>query len=248
MTTRIRALAGGSALAAGLWFLTAALAAPPALPKDSYQKAIKADVDFLQKKLDNIVADPTKNRGAIRTVKAVAMNIAFYGEAVKDEALKSQALKVAEALDKKDFKAAADAAKGLSAPKVDAAVKGSKTFALDDVMSPFRPTRTGGQNLEENIKAAKKMGKIEAADAELIGVRTSAIADYAVGMPTDKAMTNKDMKAKWERWNKDMAAASKELAEEGAKGKNADEKKMLAALTKLDNSCLNCHNDFKNEP
>ena len=248
MTNRFRALAGGSALAAGLWFLASAVAAPPALPKDSYQRAIKADVEFLQKKLDDLVADPQKNRGAIRTVKGVAMNIALYGEAIKDDALKSQALKVAEALDKKDFKAAAEAAKGLSAPKADASVKGSKAFSLDDVMSPFRIAKAGGQNIEADIKGAVKNGKIDAAEAELIGVRCTAIADYAIAMPNDKAATNKAMKDKWERWSKDMTTASKELTEEAAKGKSADEKKMLGILKKLDNSCLNCHNDFRNEP
>jgi hypothetical protein len=248
VTNRIRTAAGATALAAGLWLLTAAVAAPPALPKESYQRAIKADVEFLQRKLDDLVADPAKNRGAIRTVKGVAMNIALYGEGIKDDALKSQALKVAEALDKKDFKAAADAAKGLGSPKADAGVKGSKSFALDDVMSPFRIAKAGGQNIEADIKAAVKNGKVDAGEAELIGVRCSAIADYAIGMPNDKASTNKAMKDKWERWSKDMSAASKELTDEAAKGKTADEKKLLATLKKLDASCVNCHNDFRNEP
>lgn len=248
MTNRFRAAAGVSALAAGLWFLTSAVAAPPALPKESYQRAIKADVEFLQKKLGDLVAEPMKNRGAIRTVKGVAMNIALYGEAIKDDALKSQALKVAEALDKKDFAAAAEAAKGLNAPKADPGAKGSKAFALDDVMSPFRIAKAGGQNIEADIKGAVKNGKIDAGEAELIGVRCSIIADYAFGMPNDKASTNKAMKDKWERWSKDMSAASKELTEEAAKGKSADEKKMLAAMKKLDASCINCHNDFRNEP
>ncbi len=247
MNTRFRALAGGSALAAGLWFLTSAIAAPPALPKEAYERAIKADVEFLQKKLDDLVADPAKNRGAIRTVKGVAMNIAFYGEATKNAALKSQALKVAEALDNKDFAAAAAAAKELSAPKVDAAVKGSKMFGLDDVMSPFRVARAGGQNIEADIRAAKSAGTIDPAEAELIGVRCASIAEYTVGMPTEKAMLNNAFKEKWARWTKDLADASKELADEGAKGKMADEKKLNTSINKLYNSCINCHNDFRDE-
>jgi hypothetical protein len=254
VTTRSRAFVGGTVLAAGLCSLlapsapTATAAAPPALPKESYQRASKAEIAFLQQKLDDIVADPMKNRGAVRTVKASAMMLSVYADALKDDALKSSALKVASVVEQKDFKGAAEAAKGLSSPKADPSAKPPKSFVLEDVMSPFRVAKAGGQNVEADIKSALKNGKIEAESAELIGVRSAVIADFATGMPNDKASANNAMKMKWERWSKDMSAASKELTEEAAKGKGADEKKMLATLKKLDAACINCHNDFRNEP
>ena len=44
-----------------------------------------------------------------------------------------------------------------------------------------------------------------------------------------------------------MAGAGKELAEEGGKGAKADAKKVTSLLKKLDASCSNCHNEFRNE-
>lgn len=250
MTNCIRLAAVAPVLAVGLWFAAAPApaAAPPALPKDSFQKAIKAEVAFLQDKTDALATDFMKNRGAVRTVKASAANLSVYAEAVKDDAIKSQAIKVFEAMEKKDFKAAADAAKGLSSPKADPAVKAIKVASLEDVMSPFRVSKAGGQNIEADIKGAMKEGKIDAGAAELIGVRTSVIAVFTNDLPTDKATTNNAQKMKWARWTADMASASKELTEEGAKGKGADEKKLIATIKKLDASCINCHNDFRNEP
>lgn len=250
MTKSFRLVAAAPVLAVGLWLatLSAPAAAPPALPKDSFQKAIKAEIAFLQDKTDALANDFMKNRGAVRTVKASAANLSVFAEAVKDDATKSQAIKVYEAMEKKDYKAAAEAAKGLSSPKADPAVKPIKVASLEDVMSPFRVAKAGGQNIEADMKGAMKEGKIDPAAAELIGVRTAAIAEFTKDLPTDKATTNNAQKAKWARWTADMATASKELTEEGAKGKGADEKKLLATIKKLDASCINCHNDFRNEP
>src|SRR5207237_318728 len=112
--------------------------------------------------------------------------------------LKSQAWKVFEGIEKKDFKTAAEAAKGLSAPKADSSAKPPRpgSFVLEDVMSPFRVAKAGGQNVEADIKAALKNGKIDAEAAELIGVKSAVIADFASGMPNDKASTNNAMKMK----------------------------------------------------
>ncbi|HJZ55153.1 MAG TPA: cytochrome c [Gemmataceae bacterium] len=250
MNTRLPLFVAASALVAGVWCLGLASAAPtpPNLPKDSYKKATATDIAYLQQKLDDIVAEPAKNRGAIRTVKGVSLLVSVYADASKDDALKAQALKVYAATDKKDFKGAAELAKGLTAPKADPAAKAPATVSLEDIMSPFRVAKAGGLNIESDIKGAGKEGKIDAAAAELIGVRSAVIAEFAAGLPNDKASVNNSTKMKWDRYSKDMAATSKELTEEAAKGKSADEKKMLATLKRLDATCINCHNDFRNEP
>jgi hypothetical protein len=250
LSIRFPLFSAAAGLVAGVLCLSLATAAPPALPKDSYKKATATDIDFLQTKLQAIVAAPAANRGALRTVKGLALIVAVYAEADKNDALKSQVLKVYGAMEKKDPVAALEAAKGLSAPKIDPAVKGpaANMVELADIMSPFRVAKAGGMNIESDLKGAIKEGKITAAEAELIGLRSAVIAEFALVLPNDKAATNNAMKMKWERYCKDMSAASKELTEEAAKGSGADQKKMLTTMKRLDASCINCHSDFRDEP
>ena len=71
MTAKNRLLVGGTTLAAGLWLLTAATAAPP-LPKESTKKAIEADIASVQAHGDRHRRrkDPSKEkRGPIRTAR-----------------------------------------------------------------------------------------------------------------------------------------------------------------------------------
>ncbi|HEY3788443.1 MAG TPA: cytochrome c, partial [Urbifossiella sp.] len=228
--------------AAGLCLLAAASAAPP-VSSETAKAATTADVAELQKKIETIAANPAKSKGAIRTAKGLVLTIGVYGDA----ATQGQAAKVFLALDKKDYDAAAAAAKGLASPKADAAAvkELDGKFDLEDIMSQFRLAKSGGNNIEKDLRDAIKSGSIEPKAAELIGARSAALAVYTEKMPNDKAKTNPDMTRKWERWAKEMASAGKELAEEATKGKDA--KRFVAIMKKLDASCSNCHNDFRNE-
>jgi hypothetical protein len=242
--TRLRLLAGGAALATGLWLLTVATAAPPALPKEAYKAAIEADIDTIQKLLNNGAPD----KRAVPTIKAQAMILAVYGEATGNAALTSQALKVAEAMAKKDFKAADAAAKDLSSPKAGTPPKGPihtlHKFDLAEAMATFRLGKVGGLNIEADIREGAKKGSVDPKAAELLATRTAVIGEFAVQMPTDKATTNPGNKAKWDKLSKEMIAICKEIAEEGGKPK-ADSKKLGALYKKLDVNCTNCHNDFR---
>lgn len=238
MKSQLRFACG--ALLAGLCVATAA-----DLPKDSAKAATAADIEALQKKLETITANPEKSKGAIRTAKGLVLTLGTYG----DPALQGQAAKVLLALDKKDYAGAAEAAKGLSNPKADAAAWKSidKKFDLEDVMSQFRLAKSGGMNIEKDIRDGSKSGSIDPKLAELIGARSAGLAVYTEKMPNEKATTTPAMKSKWEKFSKDMGAAGKELAEEAGKGAKSDAKKITALLKKLDASCSNCHNDFRNE-
>ena len=167
-----------------------------------------------------IADNPDKNRGSIRTAKSLVLSIGVYGDA----ATQGQAAKVFLALDKKDYKGALEAAKGLSNPKADAAsiksIQGK--FELDDVMSSFRG-KSGGINIEKDMKDSLKAGNIDPKAAELIG-SSSALGTYTEKMPNDKAKVNPGQTAKWERWAKEMVSVGKELADEGAKGAKAESK------------------------
>lgn len=244
MKSHLRLTCGATALA-GLCLWAAATAAPPELPKDTAKAAAAADVAELQKKLDLIAANPEKTKGAVRTAKGLVLTLGVYG----DEATQGQAAKVLLALDKKDYKGAVEAGKGLSSPKADpAALKAIQgKFDLEDVMSQFRPTKSGGNNIEKDLRDGIKSGSVEPKAAELMGARSAALAGYTEKMPNDKAKTSPDTTKKWERWAKEMGKASTDLAEEGAKGPKSDTKKLVSLMKKLDASCSNCHNDFRNE-
>lgn len=237
MISKLRFATGAAALAAGAWFLTAT-AAPVALPPAAAKAVTAADVADLQKRAETIAAAPEKNKGAIRTAKAIALMLGVYGDA----ATKSQATAVAAALDKKDYKGAAELAKGLSAPKGGPAAKFE--YGLEDVMSPFRIAKSGGLNIEKDIRDAIRDGKIDGKAAELIGARSAALASYTEEMPNDKAKSNPAMTARWKKYAKDMAAAGKDLATQGAKG---DAKALVGTLKKLNAACTNCHSDFRDE-
>lgn len=243
MTVTLRSLTCGTALAVGVWVVTTAGAAD--LPPASAKAAIAADATELQKKLEEIAPAPDKKKGAIRTAKGIAAALTAYG----DPATQGQAAKVILALDKKDYAAAADAAKGLASPKADpGAVKAAAgKFDLEDVMNPFKVTKVGGLGMEKDIRDAVKGTAVDPKTVELIGARSAALAEITEKMPNDKAKTNPAMTAKWEKFAKDMATQGKALAAEGAKGAKADAKTVQATFKKLDAACTNCHNDFRNE-
>src|SRR5207248_4013435 len=153
--TRLRLVAGGTALAIGLCVLAAsAPAAPPDLPKDSYKRAIDAEITSIQ----GLLKGGSPDKRAANTIKAEAMMLALYGEATGNAALTSQALQVAEAAAKKDWKGADAAAKGLGSPQAGAAPKGplheQAKFDLDAAMSPFRLGKVGGLHIEADIRGA----------------------------------------------------------------------------------------------
>lgn len=240
---KFRLSAGAVALATGLWFLSTA-SAQPTPTKDAFKKAVAADIAYIQEALKT----GTPAKGAVRTVKATAMFLASYGEATGDAGLTADALKVAEAMAKKDYKGAEEAAKALGTSKTGAKPKGPlhtlAKFDLEDVMSPYRLGRLGGLNMEKDIRDGIKAGTVDAKTAELIGVRTAVIAKYTSHYPNEKASTNKMLTEKWAGWSKEMGDLGKQLADEAGKAK-ADQKALNGILKKLDANCLNCHNAFR---
>jgi hypothetical protein len=240
VTAKLRLAAGGTALALGLCALSTTAAAPPTLPGDTYKRAAEADVAALHKLLNG--GKPDKR--AAGTIKAEALMIAAYADARGDAALSAQALKVAEAAGKKNWPAADMAAQGLKVGSGSGAGKGFSAqgkIDLDDVMSPFRIGKSGGLNIEKDLKDAAKGGMMDPKAAELLGARTSVLAEFTRELPNDKAKTNANNKGKWEKYSKEMHDLSQQIAAEGAKGNGKIGKQLKA----LDGVCVNCHNDFR---
>ena len=261
MSHSLRTLVGCAALAAGLWVVTAAAAddAPPELSKESYKKAADADLKFLQTRL----ADLAKNQaagnklapGQIQPALGVALLLSVYGDALGDANLKADAVKVAEAINKKDFKGADELAKKLAVKpgsgKPGALPSPLKTEAmLAAVMSPFRSGAVGGLNIDRDIKdMTKNMNptKIDPAAVEILAARSAVINAYGFHHPNEKASVKADNKKKWEQWSTSSVDLSKQIAAEASKGKTADEKKLKTMLTTLNARCTDCHNAFRDD-
>jgi hypothetical protein len=255
VTNQLRLSAGGAALVAGLWFLSAAPAAPE-LPKDIYKKVIEADIAQLQKHLDHIVSNLAENpKEANRygpTTRGLAMMLASYGEATGDEKLRGDALKLAEVLGKKGWKEAAEMAKKLSAKPGAAPLKSGNLhamhdFHLEEVMSPFRGGTVGGMNIEKDIRAIRDKKTADPAAAEILAARVAVLNDFASKMPNDKATMNKAKTDQWVKLCTDSIGLSKKLADEAGKGKKANPAELAKIVTAIDAKCVNCHKEFRDD-
>lgn len=263
MNRTLRLFAGGAVLAAGLWFLAAAVAAP-ALPKDTFKKVVETDIAQLKSHLAKVNSEPTEGRRYSPTIKALAMMLAMYGEAAGDEALRTAALKIAEGsqkLIKESAKKGNDAgikeaASALSQiaqtltykpgdkPLAPAGLEKMDLFSLEEVMSPFRGKTVGGLNIDRDIRELAK--KPDVAAIEILAARTAVLGQYMLTKPNEKAAVNKANKDKWEKWSQETIDLSLKIAEEAGK-KGADTKALAGLLTKLNAKCSDCHNSFRDD-
>lgn len=250
----IRRLAGTAALAAGLVVAAADSTAKAPPPAAAVEKTIAADTEHL-KHLFDLAKTKKKMEGRI---KATAMLIAQYGQdglagkdADKMAATRAQALKVAEAIAKKNVPGAQEAAAGLAAVTADAKadkkpmkLSTMNKLELHEVMDLFGGATGGGMNLEKDIREAKKNGPKDAAAAAVIGTRTAALADYTLELPPQ--FGGKKTAGDWEKWSKDMKKQATDIATEASKA-SPDMAKLKKMFSGLDGTCANCHNVFRDE-
>lgn len=257
----LRTLVGCAALAVGAWALTStAYADTPDLPVDSYKKAAEADLKFLQTRLGELAKKEAEGAklldGQVKPALGVALLLTAYAEVLGDGALKTDAVKVAEAIVKKDFKGANELGKKLAIKsgkgKVGPLQKPLKSdeAMLAAVMSPFRGGSVGGLNIDRDIKDMTKTmnpTKIDPAAVEILAVRSAVINAYGHNHPNEKAAVKADNKKKWEKWSTESTDLSKQIAVEAAKGAKADEKKLKTMLATLNARCTDCHNAFRDD-
>jgi hypothetical protein len=172
-----------TALVTGLWYFSGATAAPPTLPKDTYKKVIEADIKLMKDNLDWIAKnwEDANAKAAARSVKTLAVMLVTNAETTGDQALRDQAMKIAESAGKleaavkprpamrvqktveDEAKALAELAGKLSSKPGAAPLKPTdphkmKDFDLEHVMTPFRPGmdpeggNRGGANIEKDIR------------------------------------------------------------------------------------------------
>jgi hypothetical protein len=255
----LRTLVGCAALAALCAAVGTSAATTPDLPAPSYKKAAEADLKFVQTRAADLAKKAAGGEkvpdGQSKPAVGAALLLAAYAEVLGDAALKGDALKVAEALQKKDFKAGAELAAKLAlkpgSGKVGPLAKPFKDATqLEIVMQPYRVAIGGGLNIEKDIRDAIKKdnpAKLDPAAVEILAVRTAVLNAYSFHVPNDKASIKADSKKLWEKYSTESVGLAKDLAAEAAKGAKADEKKMRALLSGIDGRCKECHNKFRDD-
>jgi len=107
-------------------------------------------------------------------------------------------------------------------------------------------TDKAGRQVEKNIKdmAAKKK-PVDVALATDAANRTIVVGEFTLAMPHEDAKKNPAKMKQWEEFTKEMMKVGKEVAAEGAKGAKADKAELQRRLSKLDGTCVACHEVFK---
>ena len=243
----IRRLAGVAGVVAIVGLTTAA---ETAIPKKTSDALVAEDIAFLQK---GLAKEP--QRKELPGLKATAMMVAAHAQAqmtgpnaAKMAGLRDQALKVAAALDEKEYGQAKEAAQGLENPPPSQSTKPVELhkmhdFEIDEVMAPFRSGRSGGMEIERNLRKESRT----ATDVKLIEAiagRTAILGEFTKKMPTGQAAANPARLKKWEDYSDDMIGHAKAITEETAKP-TPDMELLQKKLLVLDASCTNCHNDYR---
>ncbi|MCI0700254.1 MAG: hypothetical protein L0241_04135 [Planctomycetia bacterium] len=264
MTTSPRVFVG-FVLAAGLWFLSSsATAGTPDLPKDSYKKAAEADLAFLKQRLTELAkieaAKEKVKDSQAKPAIGISMLLAVYADALGDGALRTDALKVAEAVIAKDYKGALELAKKMTVKPANATGKGDlpklasfekdKVKYLEHAMTLFRNKTIletpGGLHIQQDIRdliRKDEPAKLDPAQVEILAVRAAVITEYATHYPNAKVKGKKD----WEKWSKESVDFSKQITAEAAKGAKADEKKLRELLFNLNKRCNDCHFTYRDD-
>lgn len=260
MSRALRSFGCCAALALGLCALTAPAAEAPSLPNDSVKKAADADLKFVRTRLAELAKKQASGEkvldGRVKPALGIALALAAYGDALGDAALKTSATKLAEAIAKKDFKAAEELAKGLAVKPGAGGKPGALAsplkpeLTLEAAMSPFRGASVGGLNIDKDLKDLSKASnpaRLDPAAVEVLAVRSAILNGYALHAPNDKAKTNPGNQKLWEKFAAETTDTAAKLAAAAGKGAKADEKALRKLLSGLNARCNDCHEKFRDE-
>jgi hypothetical protein len=268
VTSVRRPVAGVAALAAG-WVLFALTGQGPAADTksaaDVYKPVMPEDiltqlVTEEGKALRDAVAKSADKKAASKA-RSVAFVIAVYaqGEVARGgptapamAGLRDTALKVAKAVaDGKvdDAKKLAEVVKPTGKPDPAAKVGPvavHEEFELDTLMQVFKPERGGGLEWEKKLQMLRdKRSAYTPADYQTLVPLMYRIA--AVAQPTEvfaPAPMGKKTPAEWIKLSREMSTEAVGAAELARKPK-PDDKMVKAAVKKLEATCTNCHDKFR---
>jgi cytochrome c556 len=242
------------------------------LPDGAAVKMIQADVVFLEKALEKKpkAAEIATIKATALLIALNAQN-SMGGDANKMAAIRASALSLAKSAntDSGKFsdadymatkKAFADLKSGTAAGADKAPVPVSKMTEssgvdLDWLMrGAFKPpakvgtmdTDKMGRQIEKNIRdMAQKKKPADAALATDAGNRSVVVGEFTLAMPHEDAKKNPAKMKQWEDFTKEMIKVGKEVAAEGTKAAKADKAELQKKLSKLDGTCVACHEVFK---
>ena len=220
-------------------------AAIPGLVKDDIEKV----TDALKGK------DSKTLPKDIKRAKVLALDIALTAKATKNDALHAQAIQVLEALAKEDGLAdAKKAATGLSNPtggeaKGDAIKLAlwdtdNKSWDKDLAMQLFKTPRAGGLGYEKMVKdwAEKTPAAKDLPAITMLAYQTAVLAQAIEHIGPDKSAGPGKTPEAWKKYAQTLRTTALEVADAATKKKPAEVK---AALSRMDTSCVNCHEKFK---
>lgn len=255
----IQTLLVAAALVAALALLMPAGAADPT--DDEFKSMVEQDAKIMTKATDAIEKAMGKDKKVVEKnagsgIKSSALILASYANGriagknadadAKAAGLRDAAIAIYKAAADKNFKGAADAAKGLGsikpaadAKKIDVA-KAFGELTQKEVMDNFKKTSQYGTNIEDDIKANAEKPTAKPADAALMAYRVLAMGEL------NKTITKTENAAdrkKWDEYNTKMIAAADGLI--AASKKKAAAADMKKAFATLNATCFACHDDFK---
>ena len=261
-----RTLVGAAVILAGIVGLnftaTDAAESGNPVPEGEFKTLVEQDA----KNIETMIATGKKGGAAntskaSRAIKSSALMIAAYAQSrigskgaddAKLATLRDAAIKVGTAAGKKKFDDAAAGVKALSiaaaadpkasVKKVDL-VAAAGEFDIEELMYQFKKTSVGGLGIEEEIKAQAKKATITPANATAMAQRVLIIADFCDVIGINGGFNAGKPKKAWDDFNKDMRVAAQGLITAAAGKPTAAA--LQTAFTKLDSSCVKCHDKFK---
>jgi hypothetical protein len=243
------------------------------LPDGAASKMIETDIAFLEKALEKKpkAAEIATIKATALLIALNAQNSMSGTDATKMAALRASALDLAKAANTDSGKFAD--ADYMATKKAFTELKAGKGAAADMAPIPvakmteasgvdldwlmrgaYKPpakvgpidTDKAGRQVEKNIKdmAAKKK-PVDVAMATDAANRSIVVGEFTLAMPHEDAKKNPAKMKQWEEFTKEMIKVGKEVAAEGTKGAKADKGELQKRLSKLDGTCVACHEVFK---
>ncbi len=232
--------------------------AADAVPEKEFKALTEQDIKNIQLLLND--GKPAK-KTADRSIKSSALMIAAYAQSrlganAADDAklatLRDTAIKVAMTGGKKKYMDAVASAKMLDPGMAAAGKPDTKKIDLikatevdmEELMYQFKKTAVGGLGIEEEIKASSKKAVATMTPEKALGIaqRIQIVGEFCDSLQPQGGFSAAKPKKDWDDYNKKMKDAATDLAT-AAKGNNP--KGLMAAFTKVDASCVACHNKFK---
>jgi hypothetical protein len=252
-------LVGTVTLGLGAWFVGGARtdaaagddALKPTIPEQEVHKLIDQDTKYIEERLAGRMDDKVAKRIRMAAVMiAVYTDSARNGGGAKLAGTRATALKLAAAAKSRKVDEVKKELADLKGGGKPGAGQVPTDLDLEDIMRPFSLSSTGGLGIEKEFLSLNKRPlpkntmNQKSEQLTLMGYKAATIAQLAKQHPAEAAQKNAGTRKKWATWSDDMYTAAIEFAE-AARAKNP--MALKTAAVKLNNSCSQCHAEFRTE-